>query len=115
MTQETKSVKICSVSDIPKNGGKGFQVGSLELAIFQSDGKWYATSDLCSHEDEYLTDGWLEGDCIECPRHGARFSLKTGEALSLPATEPIETFTVEIKGDDVFVSVPTKYLQAEGA
>ncbi|MCB1060851.1 MAG: non-heme iron oxygenase ferredoxin subunit [Calditrichaeota bacterium] len=115
MDQETKSIKICSVSDIPKNSGKGFEVGKLELAIFQSDGKWYATSDLCSHEDEYLTDGWLEGDCIECPRHGARFSLKTGEALSLPATEPIETFTVEIKGDDVYVSVPAKYLQAEGA
>ncbi len=115
MSQNTKSVKVCTISDIPRNGGKGFQVGSLELAIFQSDGKLYATSDICSHEHEYLSDGWIEGDCVECPRHGARFSLKTGEALSLPATEPIETFELERKGDDIFVAIPVKYLQAEGA
>ncbi|MBL0063410.1 MAG: non-heme iron oxygenase ferredoxin subunit [bacterium] len=115
MSQDTQLVKICSVSDLPRNGGKGFQVGSLELAIFQSDGKLYATSDLCSHEDEYLTDGWLEGNCIECPRHGARFSLDTGEALSLPATEPIQVFAVEKKDDDIYVAIPVKYLQAEGA
>ncbi len=112
---ETKLIKICTIADLPRNGGKGFQVGSLELGLFQVDGKLYATSDVCSHEHEYLSDGWLEGDCIECPRHGARFSLKTGEALSLPATEPIETFSVERQGEDVLVAVPVKYLQSEGA
>ncbi|MBL0063398.1 MAG: Rieske 2Fe-2S domain-containing protein [bacterium] len=98
----------------PRNGGKGFQVGSLELAIFQSDGKLCDQRSLFAR-DEYLTDGWLEGNCVECPRHGARFSLESGEALSLPATEPIEVFEVEKKGDDIYVAIPVKYLQAEGA
>lgn len=112
MTLETQLVKICSLSDLPRNSAKGFQVGSLELALYNTDGQVYATSDICSHEHEYLSDGWLEGDCIECPRHGARFSLKTGEALSMPATRPIETFAVELKDDDIYVSVPVKFLGA---
>jgi len=112
MTLETQLVKICSLSDLPRNSAKGFQVGSLELALYNADGHLYATSDICSHEREFLSDGWLEGDCIECPRHGARFNLKTGEALSLPATRPIETFAVEQKGDDIYVVVPVKYLGA---
>jgi 3-phenylpropionate/trans-cinnamate dioxygenase ferredoxin subunit len=115
MSDATQLVKICNIGDLPRNGGMGFQVGTLELAIFQSDGKLYATSDICSHEREFLSDGWLEGDCVECPRHGARFSLKSGEALSMPATEPIDVFAVERKDDEIFVTIPVKYLQVEGA
>ncbi|MBK6910586.1 MAG: non-heme iron oxygenase ferredoxin subunit [bacterium] len=115
MSLETQLVKICSISDLPRNSAKGFQVGELALALFNVDGHVYATSDICSHEDEYLSDGWMEGDCIECPRHGARFSLKTGAALSLPATKAIDTFAVERKGEDIFVAIPLKFLQQQGA
>lgn len=115
MPESTQLVKICTISDLPKNGGKGFQVGTLELGVYHSDGKLFATHDICSHEHEYLSDGWLEGECIECPRHGARFSLKTGEALSMPATKPIEVFEVERQGDDIFVAIPVRYLKPQGA
>ena len=100
-------VKVCAAKDIPADSGKSFQVGSYRLAVYKSEGKYYASADTCSHEEESLAEGWLEGDRIECPRHGARFCLRTGAALTLPATEPIEVFDVEIREDDLFVRLPT--------
>lgn len=107
---EPKFIRICATKDIPNGEGRGFTVGSLALAVYRTEGKWYATNDICSHEHEHLHDGWLEGKIVECPRHGAQFSLETGEALSLPATRPIEVFPVEIKGEDVMVGIPWKYV-----
>ncbi len=103
-------VRICRADDIKDGTGHGFRVGSLELAIFQSEGSFYATSDICSHEREHLSEGWLEGAHIECPRHGSLFDLVTGEALSLPATEPIETFPLEVREGEVYVGIPEYYL-----
>ena len=83
----------------------------MDLAIFHSEGKFYATMDICSHEHEHLSEGWLEDSHIECPRHGAMFDLKTGAALSLPATEPIETIPLELRDGDIFVGIPTRYFE----
>jgi 3-phenylpropionate/trans-cinnamate dioxygenase ferredoxin subunit len=105
------SIRICSISEIPKDGGKSFMIGNYRLAVFNSAGKYYASSDTCSHEEESLAEGWLEEDKVECPRHGAQFCLRTGEALTLPATKPIEVFEVEISGDDLFVRLPESYKQ----
>ncbi|HEY3294747.1 MAG TPA: non-heme iron oxygenase ferredoxin subunit [bacterium] len=105
-----QNIRICSVKDIPKGEGKAFKVGSLDLAIFRTEDGYFASSDICSHEEEHLHDGWLEGHCIECPRHGSQFDLKTGEALSLPAIDPIEVYELKLEGDDIFVTIPEKYL-----
>lgn len=102
---------ICKTADIPKGHGKGFKVGLLDLAIFHSEGKFFATSDICSHEHEHLAEGWLEDSHIECPRHGAMFDLVTGDVLSLPATEPIETFPIEVRAEEIWVGVPVWYLE----
>jgi 3-phenylpropionate/trans-cinnamate dioxygenase ferredoxin component len=99
-------VRVCATSDLRRDGGRAFRIGHAQIAVFRSEGKWYATSDLCTHEDESLAEGWLEGCHVECPRHGAMFDLKTGEALSLPATEPLRTFPLEVRGDDIYVRIP---------
>jgi 3-phenylpropionate/trans-cinnamate dioxygenase ferredoxin component len=99
-------VRICAVKDIREGNSKGFHVGGLEIALYHTDAGWYATGNVGSHEHEHLAEGWLEGAVIECPRHGAQFDVKTGEALSLPATEPIPVYPVEMRGDDVFVDIP---------
>ncbi|MDQ6964770.1 MAG: non-heme iron oxygenase ferredoxin subunit [Mariprofundales bacterium] len=65
-----------------------------DIALFNIDGEIVAIEDRCSHDDGHLACGRVEGDEIICPRHGARFSLRTGEALSPPAYEEIETFPV---------------------
>jgi nitrite reductase/ring-hydroxylating ferredoxin subunit len=98
-------VRICSVNDIPEGSVKAFQVNGSAVAVYHSAGAFYASEDICSHEHEHLSEGWLEGEVIECPRHGAQFNLKTGEALSLPATEPIAVFEVKVEGEDILVRV----------
>lgn len=73
------------------------------IVVFNVDGSYYAIEDCCSHEEESLSTGELEGREIICPRHGARFSIVTGAALSEPAEEPVATFPVRVEGDRVQV------------
>jgi nitrite reductase/ring-hydroxylating ferredoxin subunit len=105
----SRLVRVCAKSDIPRGQGRSFKVGTLDLAVFHTEKGFLASSDICSHEHEHLSEGWLEGQVVECPRHGAQFDLKTGEALSLPADEPIPVFDVLLEGDDVKVRVPDSY------
>jgi 3-phenylpropionate/trans-cinnamate dioxygenase ferredoxin component len=79
------------------------QVGSMIVALIRSSGKLYAIEDVCTHDGESLTGGPVEGEEIICPRHGARFCLRTGEALSPPAYEPVKTFETKIDGGRVWV------------
>lgn len=109
-----QNIGICSKDKIPSGQGKSFKVGSLDLAIFHTEDGFFAVCDICSHEHENLHEGWLEGHVIECPRHGAQFDLKTGEALSLPATDPIEVFELKIEGEELIVSIPEEYLTSAG-
>jgi len=111
LSTELRFVKICKSKDIPDGRGRSFKVGSLDLAVFHVEGKFYATCDICSHEHEHLSDGWLENHHIECPRHGAMFDLRTGEALSLPATEPIQVYPLEIRDGEIYVGFPEEYLK----
>jgi 3-phenylpropionate/trans-cinnamate dioxygenase ferredoxin subunit len=66
------------------------------VVVFNIDGELYAIEDVCTHDGGQLTGGHVEGDEIVCPRHGARFSIRTGEALSAPAYEPTATFPVRV-------------------
>ncbi|MEA3276689.1 MAG: non-heme iron oxygenase ferredoxin subunit [Pseudomonadota bacterium] len=72
-------------------------VDGIAVAVFNIDGEFFAIEDQCSHEASELADGEIDGDTITCPTHGAQFSLKSGEALSAPAYEPIATFPVRVE------------------
>lgn len=67
------------------------------VAVFNVDGTFHAIEDMCTHDGGILSGGRVSDTCITCPRHGARFSLVTGEALSPPAYEPIHVFPVRIE------------------
>ena len=69
------------------------------------DGDVYAVDNTCTHEDASLAKGSLHGDCVKCPLHGSRFSLKTGEALDEPAEEKLNTYPVKIDGNDILVQL----------
>jgi 3-phenylpropionate/trans-cinnamate dioxygenase ferredoxin subunit len=82
--------------------------GELRIAVCNVDGEFYAIEDVCSHDGGPLDQGFLEGTEIECPRHGARFDVRTGEATLMPAVMPVLTFPVKIEGDQLFVgTTPT--------
>ena len=97
-------VKAAKVSDVPAGGVKVVEVGEESIALCNVDGEIYAVANVCSHDDGPLGEGCLLGDEIECPRHGARFDVRTGAVRSLPAIIPIPTFEVKIEGDDIWVN-----------
>jgi 3-phenylpropionate/trans-cinnamate dioxygenase ferredoxin subunit len=98
-------VKAAKVSDVPQGQVKVVEVGYEDVALCNVDGEIYAVANVCTHDDGPLGEGYLVGNEIECPRHGARFDVRSGEVRSLPAIVPIPTFEVKIEGDDILVDV----------
>jgi 3-phenylpropionate/trans-cinnamate dioxygenase ferredoxin subunit len=80
-------------------------VGDEEIALYNVDGELFATSDICSHEEASLSEGDFFDDVIECPLHGARFDVRTGKPLSLPAVYPVKTFPVRVVDGKVQVEI----------
>ena len=78
-------------------------VDGTMIAVFNIEGGFYAIEDVCTHDGGELASGTLEGDQIECPRHGARFCVRTGEALTAPAYEPTAAFPVRVENGTVQV------------
>lgn len=95
--------RAASVQDVKPGEVIQVTVGDELVVLGNVDGEFLAVSDVCSHEFVLLHDGWLEGDTIECPQHGSKFSMRTGEVRNLPATQPIPVYEVRVEGDDVFL------------
>ncbi len=96
---------VAKASDIPVGGVKAVEVSGKRLLICHTEEGFYAIDDTCTHDDGPLADGWLEGGAIECPRHGARFDVKTGRVLCLPAAVPINSYPVKVEGGELKVSL----------
>ena len=80
--------------------------GDLPICLVHADdGLFYAIEDRCSHEDYPLSEGELDGYTVECPRHGSRFDIRTGEVLNLPAILPVTAFHVDLINDEVVVDL----------
>jgi 3-phenylpropionate/trans-cinnamate dioxygenase ferredoxin subunit len=91
--------------DIAKGAVLQVEVGDIEMAIVHADDdNFYAVRDECSHAAVALSEGEVDGCSLECWLHGSRFDLRTGEPTGLPATEPVATFPVELRGGDIYVS-----------
>jgi len=96
-------VRVAAEGEIPEGGVKIIQAGALFVGIYLIDGRYYAIEDRCSHDDGPLCEGDRDGLTVECPRHGAMFDLRTGDALSLPATVGVETFPVIVRDGDILI------------
>jgi len=81
----------------------GVTLGEREIALYNIDGEIYATDNLCTHAFALLSQGWLDGEVIECPLHGGRFEVKTGKGLGPPINDDLKTYPVRVIGDDVQV------------
>ena len=101
----TDFVKIATTADIPPDSVKVYELDGRQIAICNVDGTFYAIDDVCTHDDGPLAEGYLEGDELECPRHGARFDVKTGQALTLPAVMDVTSYPVQVEGDEIKVQV----------
>jgi len=80
-------------------------VENKTIAIYQHLGKYYATDNICTHQYALLSDGYFEDGCIECPKHQARFDVRTGQALCAPATKDLQTFPTMLEGSQILLKI----------
>ena len=98
--------KIVSAEELPNGERLFLEIDDIPIAIFNVADRFYAIKNQCSHEDLELGDGDLEGYEISCPHHGAHFDIRTGEALTLPATEGISAYPVRVRKGMVELGIP---------
>jgi len=94
--------------EIDPGKAKSYVCDDHKIVVCNIDGKYYAVSDICSHDDGELVSGEanvIENNQLECPRHGARFDVRTGESKKMPAVAPIQTFTVIEKEEQLEINV----------
>lgn len=96
-------IDVGAVEELAPGEPRLVEVDGTPVCLVNVEGTVRAVHDVCTHAFESLSGGWVEGDTIECPRHGAAFSLETGEALSPPATRPLPTFRVEVRDGRVLL------------
>ncbi len=98
--------RACGVQDVAVSAAVKVELDGVAVAIVKdSAGDIHAVGDTCTHGEISLSEGFVEGETIECWAHGSQFALKTGKPLNLPAYEPVPVFPVTIDGDDVLVDV----------
>ena len=96
-------MKVAKTADVPEGTAVRVVVAGKEILVCHAAGEFYAIEDVCTHDGGELDQGLLDGCEIECPRHGARFDVRTGAAVRLPAVLPVGTYSVRVEGDDVIV------------
>lgn len=104
---ETTKIPVCPVSQLPPGEMILVEHEGEPIAVVNCEGTYYAIEDRCSHDDGPLVEGELnQADCtVECPRHGSIFDLRTGKPKTLPAFEPVRTFTVGVADETITLEV----------
>ena len=98
--------RALDLAALPADALHPVTVAGREVLLVRRGDAVRAVANRCSHEDARLDGGFLDGDAVECPRHGACFDLATGRALTLPATRPLETYPVRLEAGAVWIGVP---------
>ncbi|MFN2202408.1 MAG: Rieske (2Fe-2S) protein [Caldilineaceae bacterium] len=103
----TDFLKVADTDEIAVGGSKLVQIEDVRIALFNLDGEYYAIEDVCTHDGGPLVEGEIIDGCeVECPRHGARFDIRTGRATRMPAFSPTNTYEVRVEGNDILVESP---------
>ena len=100
---EPRWARVASASAVPAGELRAVSTDRGAVVLANVDGDIYALEDRCSHQDYPLSAGELEYDELECPFHGARFEVRSGRAVQLPAIAPVRTFQVDVRDGDVYV------------
>lgn len=98
--------KVAALKDVGEGQAKVFEVAGRRLAVCKVEDSCFIIDDVCTHDGGPLGDGELNDHQIECPRHGARFDIRTGKALCLPAVMPVSSYQVEIREEEIWVALP---------
>ncbi len=101
----TEFHKIAATDEVALGEVKDYQVEGRPVALCNVDGEFYAFENVCTHQVATLSEGELEGNQVKCPLHGAKFDVKSGKALSLPAVKPVPTHEVKVEDGEVYVAL----------
>jgi len=96
--------RACGLSELEQDTALRVEIDGVPMAVvLDSNGEVHAIGDTCTHGEISLSEGFVEGETLECWAHGSQFSLLTGKPLNLPAFEPVPVYVVQIDGDDVLI------------
>jgi nitrite reductase/ring-hydroxylating ferredoxin subunit len=96
-------IELCSVDEVAEGEAKRVETNGLQLAVFNLNGQFYVTDDLCTHGPGLLHEGYIDGDIVECNFHNGSFNIKTGEVVDPPCMIPVKTYRTSVEGDKVFI------------
>ncbi|WP_308468766.1 non-heme iron oxygenase ferredoxin subunit [Rathayibacter soli] len=100
----TTATRVCAAAELVENQAKRVVIDDTPIALVKdSAGDIHAIGDTCTHGEISLSEGFVEGETIECWAHGSRFSLISGKPLNLPAYEPVPVYEIEIVDGDIFI------------
>jgi naphthalene 1,2-dioxygenase ferredoxin component len=103
--EDTGWVRAASRSDLAPDEALGVDIAGHAIALYDVQGELFATDNICTHAYARLSDGWLDGDLIECPLHAARFDVRTGKVLDPPATVDLKTYPVRVIDDEIQIKL----------
>ena len=104
--EELEYVTVASVDELGNGERIIVEIDGEPIAVFNIAGMYYAIMDVCSHDDGPVAEGVMDDYDIECPRHGAKFDIRTGKALTLPAVVDIPAYPVRVEGDEIQIGLP---------
>lgn len=104
--EKIKFYPIVDSSEVPPGERIFLEIGKASIVLFNIAGTYYAIADVCSHDDGPVGEGELENTVITCPRHGAKFDVKTGHAVGMPAIEDIPAYPVRVQDGMIQIGVP---------
>jgi nitrite reductase/ring-hydroxylating ferredoxin subunit len=96
-------ITVASLADVPEGQMLAVDVAGEPVCLYNLGGTVYATQNVCTHAEASLAEGYIDGDCIECPLHQALFDIRTGKVKSAPATEDLRVYPVRVEGDAIRV------------
>ena len=98
-------IELCSTSDVEAGAALRVEKDDLTLAVFNLEGEFFVTDDACTHGPGSLSEGYVDGEVIECNFHGGQFNIKTGAVVAPPCMVPVKTYQTIVEAGKVFIEV----------
>jgi nitrite reductase/ring-hydroxylating ferredoxin subunit len=98
-------IKLCATDEVAPGTALKVETGDLVLAVFNVEGEFYVTDDQCTHGPGCLSEGYIDGDVVECNFHNGQFSIRTGEVISPPPMVAVKTYPTVVEGGEVYIEV----------
>lgn len=96
MHSAVKRLDLCATSEVAPGAAIKVEIGDLTLAVFNVDGDFFVTDDMCTHGPGSLSEGYIDGDVVECNFHNGQFDIRTGQVVAPPCMVPVKTYAVTV-------------------